>query len=160
MIKTVIFILLGLLIGTLLFVGRRLFDDTHVTKAIILKPYNEVWAWLSEPNNYAKLYPKWVSKIERLERDKYLITSPHMSKTYKIRRVLNEEGGSIDIEINLPNTSEPEISRTRIMDIGKNRTAVIHLGSKWSGFNAFLWLLYTFNVDSDFHNAKKVIESS
>jgi hypothetical protein len=151
-----ILILIFLFIDFLIILLRpHLFATTYITKVIIDRPYEIVWKWLADLNTYAKLYPKWIRTISPVAGDEFLVTSPHMAESYRIKAHANEEWGVIDVHF----SNRKEVSRTRILRLSENQTAVIHLGTKWEGFNWFLWIIYQFNVDSDFMNAKQFIET-
>ena len=38
----------------------------HVTKEIINEDYEKVWRYLSNVREYPKLYPGWVSEVEKI----------------------------------------------------------------------------------------------
>lgn len=125
----------------------------HFTNLIIEKPYEVVWKWLSEPSNYAILYPNWVKKVTRLKTNKYEITDKRNQKTL-VQLEANREKGSINLKIG------NEISRTKLFILA-NYTIVIHITTRWKQIeNPLFWFLFKRSVDADFKNAKKVIEAA
>lgn len=155
----IIYLLVGIIIAGFLFLLVRTSRDTYITKVVINKPYEYVWSKISDPLNYPSLYPGWIKKVELVSSDHYRIRFPHMDEAFSMKRLINKDAGLIDLHIFLPGKEEPEVSVGRIISIGQNRTAVVHLGVKWKEFNPVYWLIYTFIIDSDFKNAAKVIEA-
>ena len=67
---------------------------------------------------------------------------------------LDKENGIINLQMG------DEVSRTRLIFLEDNQTLALHIGERWKNFNLILWFFYKRTVDSDFKNAKKVIENA
>lgn len=127
--------------------------NIHFTNIVIQKPYAVVWNWLSDPMKYPKLYPGWAARTEKVGKDKYEITNKQNRKSIVVRK-MNRGKGAIDLIIG------DELSQTRIFPL-KSDTIVVHIGSRWKQMrNPISWLLYKSTVNSDFKNAKKIMERS
>ena len=98
------------------------------------------------------MYPAWVDKVEKVDEDRYLISDQY-NNTYEAKAVLDKEKGIIDLYM------EGEVSRTRLVSLSDNETLVVHIGER-EDFNIFAWLYLKKTVNSDFNNAKTVIESN
>lgn len=127
--------------------------EIHITKEIINNSYEKVWRYLSDVSRYAELYPGWVKEVEKIDDNYYKIIGQH-GKVYKAKRKLDKEIGIIDLQMG------PEVSRTRLIPLEDNKTLALHIGKRWKYFNLLLWFFYKRTVDSDFKNAKKVIENT
>ncbi len=149
---TLLFLAAVIVVLVWLLVGDRLLSGVHVTTVIIERPSGEVWAYVSDPLKFPRLYPKWVSRIEQVDEHTFRVQSPHVKEPYEISVSADEAAGTIDIEIGR------EVSRTRVIPLDQQGTAVVHVGTRWEDFNWFLWVIYKFNVDFDFRNAKSTIE--
>lgn len=130
----------------------RINRQIHINKKIISKSYDNVWEWLSKVSNYPKLYPAWVDEVEKVDEDRYLISDQY-DNTYEAKAVLDKDKGIIDLYM------EGEVSRTRLVSLTDNETLVVHIGER-EDFNIFAWLYLKKTVNSDFNNAKTVIESN
>lgn len=127
--------------------------NIHFTNVVIEKPYDVVWGWLSEPSKYALLYPNWVTKVVKVDTDKYEITDIRNQKSL-FTLIADKEKGSIILKIG------DETSCTKLFSFN-NGTAVVHIGTRWKKMkNPLFWFLFKKGVDKDFKNAKRVIEST
>ncbi|QTL98600.1 hypothetical protein GM661_11815 [Iocasia frigidifontis] len=124
----------------------------HINKKIIDESYDNVWKWFSNVNNYPKLYPAWVDEVKEVNKERYIISDQY-NNTYEAKAVLDKEKGIIDLYM------EGEVSRTRLFSIKDNETLVVHIGER-EDFNFLAWLYLKRTVNSDFKNAKAVIESN
>lgn len=129
-------------------INRRI----HINKKIIYNSYDNVWKWLSNVNNYPKLYPAWADEVEKVDDNRYIISDQY-NNTYEAKAVLDKGKGVIDLYM------EGEVSRTRLVSLKDNETLVVHIGER-EDFNIFAWLYLKKTVNSDFNNAKTVIESN
>lgn len=125
----------------------------HVTKISIEKPYAEVWAWVSQPMNFPKLYPNWVKDITELSENNYEVTMPEGYK-HTMESKINKETGSIDFDVN-----PGEVSRSRLIPLSENETLYIHIAVKGDQPDELFKIIME-NVDKDYINAKAVIETS
>ncbi|MBM7624241.1 hypothetical protein [Sporohalobacter salinus] len=133
------------------FINRRN-RQVHITKEIINEGYEKVWDSLSDVKKYPKLYPGWVSEVEKIEENYFKINGQY-GNIYKAKRELGKEKGIINLKMG------PEVSRTRLLSLEDNKTLALHIGERWEDFNLVLWFFYKRTVDSDFKNAKKIIEN-
>lgn len=128
-------------------------QDIHITKIVVRKPYDKVWAWISNPMNYPRIYPFWIAKIKEIEADSYEAEGSR-GHIYKFSRVIEKKFGVVDLKIG------EELSRTRLFPLNENNTVIIHLGVRWKQMkNPLFWFFYKRSVDKDFKNTKKIIEN-
>ncbi|MEZ4742898.1 MAG: hypothetical protein R3B45_10705 [Bdellovibrionota bacterium] len=147
--KLLIFGLLGILILVVfLFLNQK---PIHISKVIINKPFNFVWEQFSKPENYSILYPNWVKTIKKVNESHYLVHD-QFGGSYNIEIVLNREFGVVDLIIG------QEVSRSRLMPLDENTTAMVHLAKKWDGIGLLGWFFHKRTTDKDLENAKKQIE--
>jgi hypothetical protein len=126
-------------------------DTVYISKVIVNKPYDLVWSQLSNPTNYARLYPNWVKMIKNTGENQYLVDD-QFGNSYPIETELNKDFGVIDLKIG------PEASKTRLISLDSNSTAVIHLAKKWNDINFIGWYFHKRTTDKDLNNVKKLLE--
>lgn len=128
------------------------FDEHHITKSVIRKPYDIVWSQLSNPLNYPSLYPNWVKSVKIINENRFWIDD-QFGSGYEIKITLNKEFSVIDIEIGT------ELSQLRILKGVDGSTIVLHLAQKWEKIGFIGWFFHKFTTDKDFKNAKQIIEA-
>ena len=127
---------------------------THIETVVVDKSYDEVWEVLSNPLLYNDLYPHWIKAIEKTGQNTYQYTMPHVDNVVTEMTVTaNKKFGIIDLYI------EGETSQARLVPIGDEKTAYVHVGYRWPGFNLFMWLMYKWGIHQDFKNTKSYIEA-
>lgn len=146
----------GALVGTLAVAGAFMVfsqENTYVSKVVVDKPLAMVWAQLSEPSNYARLYPNWIRAIKKTGDNAYFVED-QFGKSYPITVVLSREFGVVDLHIG------NEASRLRLFELGPNSTVVVHLAKKWDGIGWLGWFFHKVTTDRDLKNAKRQIEET
>ena len=84
-------------------------ESIHVTTQAISAPFEFVWSRLTDPLQFPKYYPNWVTEIVSSEREVFLGKNQG-SEEFSIRPVLNRDTGTIDFEVTVPGEAS-ELSR-------------------------------------------------
>lgn len=141
-----------LAVGVYLFSSQK---SVHATEIIVNKDITDVWAWISDPLKYARLYPHWIKKVSASGNETFQVED-QFGHSYPVKLVTNRELGVVDLHISLPGGEE--VSRSRIYSVASGKTAIAHLGHRWVGANPVIWFFHKRNTDRDLENAKQVIE--
>jgi hypothetical protein len=111
-----------------------------------------VWAQISNPLNYADLYPGWIKTIKKTGENSYFVED-QFGSSYPVMTVLNKEFGVVDLHVG------KEVSRLRLFELSAGSTAAVHLAKQWEGIGWLGWFFHKRTTDRDLRNAKLKIEA-
>ena len=143
-------IIIVFLITIGLFIFKN-FNDTHISKVVINKPFEMVWPWVSNPLRYSQIYPHWIKNVTQKSEDVFSVQD-QFGSAYDIKLIKNKEFGVVDLMIG------SEKSSARLISIDEGRTIMIHIAKRWEGCSFLIWFFHKITTDKDLKYAKNVIE--
>ena len=130
-------------------------DSIHVTTQAFAAPFEFVWPRLTNPLNFPRYYPHWITEIAPSDREEFL-GKDEMGDEFSIRPVLNRDTGAIDFEVTVPGEA-PELSRSRLFPLKQEGCVLLHLAVRWEGVSDEFWQNHKVVTDNDLANASAII---
>lgn len=134
---------------------RRGDPRTHLAAAHVRVPFEALWDALAEPLTYSRLFPHWMSGVERLGPGFYVGVGP-TGERVAIRPRVCRATGVIDLEIVAPRRGV-EVARTRLFPTGHGCLYVRVLGRR-EGEDEAAWEARCRSTDVEVEQARPVLE--
>ncbi len=128
----------------------------HVSTLHFRVPFAALWAQLSDPLRFPRLYPRWTSRVERTGADAYAGVGPGRD-TFSIARRAHRRDGVVDFEIAAPGAA-PELSRSRLFPLKTGGCVYVHVAVRWDGVDDAFWAQFKRDTDADLEQARRVLE--
>lgn len=133
-------------------------SDAHLSSIRFRVPFAEVWARLTDPLTFPRLYPTWTVEVERTDRSGVYAGIGPSGDSFTIVPRLSREHGVIDFEVT-NSEGHIEVSRSRLFALKDGGCVLVHLAERWVGVDDAFWAQHQRGTDADLENARRLIEA-